>query len=220
MAITDESVQTRSSPPRRRRDEVVQTAARVFHEKGYESTSIQDIADAVGILKGSLYYYMDSKEDLLYEILKGVHEEALANIRRRVEEVDGDALQKIRLCIVSHLVFNAENLTRMGVFFHDFRSLGGERRQEIIEARDYYEALLRRLIKQGQAEGTVCPDIDAKDISLGVMGMVNSIYQWYTPAGPHPATKIANEFADLVLSGIACTPREHEPGHRSRVGAL
>jgi AcrR family transcriptional regulator len=218
MAIADKAP-SGSRPPRRRKDEVLQTAARVFHEKGYESTSIQDIAEAIGILKGSLYYYIKSKEDLLYEILKEVHEEALANIEQ-VDELDGDALQKIRFLVASHLTFNAENLTKMGVFFHDFRSLGDERRQEIIKARDYYDALLRRLIEQGQREGTVCADIDARDVAFAVTGMVNWIYQWYKPSGPHSARKIANEFADLVVNGIACSPEQHTPGHRSGVGAL
>ena len=102
MAVAKDPTPTKSAPPRRRREEVLETAARVFREKGYESTSIQDIADAVGILKGSLYYYMDSKEDLLYEILKGVHEEALENIKR-VGELDGDALQKLRFCVAMPL---------------------------------------------------------------------------------------------------------------------
>ena len=78
----------RSRPPRRRRQEILEAAAGVFHEKGYKATSIQDIADAVGILKGSLYYYIRSKEDLLNEILQDVHQHAIANISR-LDEVEG-----------------------------------------------------------------------------------------------------------------------------------
>src|SRR5438093_6121381 len=106
MALAKEAT-AQSRPPRRRQNEVLQAAARVFHEKGYESTSIQDIAEAVGILKGSLYYYIRSKEDLLYEILQAVHEDALANIRR-VDELEGDALQKLRAFVTAHFTFNAE----------------------------------------------------------------------------------------------------------------
>src|SRR5947207_409360 len=69
-----------SRPPRRRQQEILEAAARVFHEKGYESTSIQDIADEVGILKGSLYYYIRSKEDLLYEIIRDIHDDAIAYV--------------------------------------------------------------------------------------------------------------------------------------------
>src|SRR3978361_1613419 len=157
-------------PPRRRQLEVLEVAARVFHQKGYESTSIQDIAEAIGILKGSLYYYIPSKEDLPYEILQGVHEEALANIKP-VVEMEGDALQKTRAFCTAHLMFNAEHLTKMGVFYHDFRSLSGERRSAIVESRDYYDGLLRGYIRDGQTEGLICPDVDPKAAALGVMGM-------------------------------------------------
>jgi len=210
---------TKSNPPRRRHDEVLEAAARVFHEKGYESTSIQDIAEAVGILKGSLYYYIRSKEDLLYEIIKAVHEDALANIRF-VDEMEGDPLQKMRAFVTTHLVFNAENLTRMGVFFHDFRSLSGERRATIVEARDVYDELVRRLIREGQKENVICPDIDPKSVSFAIMGSLNWIYQWYKPEGRLSANTIAEEFADLVVAALACTPAAHQPGHRSAVGVL
>jgi AcrR family transcriptional regulator len=206
-------------PPRRRQLEVLEVAARVFHQKGYESTSIQDIAEAIGILKGSLYYYIRSKEDLLYEILQGVHEEALANIKP-VVEMEGDALQKIRAFVTTHLMFNAKHLTKMGVFYHDFRSLNGERRSSIVESRDYYDGLLRGFIREGQKDGTVCPDVDAKAAALGVMGMLNWIYQWYHPGGELNERQVADEFADLVVSGLACDPRTHTPGHRAKVGAL
>ncbi len=218
MTVANEAT-GKSSPPRRRQTEVLEAAARVFHEKGYESTSIQDIAEAVGILKGSLYYYIRSKEDLLYEILQAVHEDAFANIRL-VEELDGDPLQRIRLFVTSHLVFNAENLTKMGVFFHDFRSLSEERRGVIVEARDKYDDMLRRLVREGQEQQIVCPEIDPKSVSFAVMGMLNWIYQWYTPNGARSAQAIADEFADLIVSGLACTPDTHRPGHRSQIGAL
>jgi AcrR family transcriptional regulator len=218
MTIANEAA-AKSNPPRRRHIEVLEAAARVFHEKGYESTSIQDIAEAVGILKGSLYYYIRSKEDLLYEIIKAVHEDALANVRQ-VDLMEGEPLQKIRAFVVSHLVFNAENLTRMGVFFHDFRSLSGERRQHIVEARDMYDELVRRLIREGQEQQTICPEIDPKSATFAIMGSLNWIYQWYKPDGKLPARMIAQEFADLIVAGLACTPETHHPGHRSEVGAL
>jgi hypothetical protein len=108
----------------------------------------------------------------------------------------------------------------MGVFFHDFRSLSKERRKQIVEARDLYDALIRGLIREGQEESVICPDIDPKVAALGVMGMLNWIYQWYVPRGPRSVAEIADEFANLVVNGLACTPATHVPGHRSLVGAL
>jgi AcrR family transcriptional regulator len=206
-------------PPRRRQQEVLDAAARVFHEKGYESTSIQDIADCVGILKGSLYYYIRSKEDLLFEILQSVHEEALRNIER-VEQHHGDPLETIRAYVTAHMTFNVENLTRMGVFFHDFRSLSEERRATIVAARDLYDQKLRALIREGQEQGLVCPDVDPKVTAIAIMGQVNWVYQWYRPGGERSIEELAQAFADFVVAGIACSPETHVAGHRSAVHPL
>lgn len=210
---------TPRKPPRRRRQEIVDAAAVVFHEKGYESTSIQDIAEGVGILKGSLYYYIESKEDLLYEILRDVHEEAYQQIERAVDAETG-SLAKIRALIVSLFSFHAENLVRIGVFFSDFRSLRPERQEAIVRERDRYDRLLRSLIRQGQSEGTVCPDVDPKVTALAILGMVNWIHQWYDPKGGRSATSIAEAYGDIAIAGIACSPETHERGHRRRIGVV
>ena len=209
----------RSRAPRRRQQEILEAAAQVFHEKGYESTSIQDIADSVGILKGSLYYYITSKEDLLFEIIQGVHEEALKNLDRTAA-VEGDALQKIRAFVVIHVTHNALNLVKMAVFFQDFRSLNGERRQLIVEERDMYDAFLRDLIRRGQDEGVVCPDIEPKLAAITVLGMMNWMYHWYRPDGELSASQIADAYADFVVAGLACDPKTHVRGHRSRLAPL
>lgn len=209
----------RSRPPRRRRHEVLETAARVFHEKGYESTSIQDIADAVGILKGSLYYYITSKEDLLFEILQGVHQEAMKNIDI-AKSTPGDALQKIRAFVTLHVTHNAKNLIKMAIFFHDFRSLGEERRKVIVQERDLYDRALRDLIAAGQREGIVCPDLDPKLTAIEILGMMNWIYHWYKQGGPLSPSQVANAMADFVVAGIHCDRKTHVPGHRRRLAPL
>lgn len=205
--------------PRRRQAEIRDAAARVFFERGYESTSIQDVAAAVGILKGSLYYYIESKEDLLWDILQGVHVEAMSNIER-TQAVDGTPLEKIRAFVTFHLTFNAENLIKMSVFFNDFRSLSDERRQQIVGERDNYELYLRQLIELGQAEGEICPDIDAKLIALGILGMTNWIYHWFKPDGQRSPADVANAYADFVVAGLACSPETHVPGHRALFAPL
>lgn len=218
--MSEQSTQSRRSrAPRRRQQEIVEAAAQVFHEKGYESTSIQDIADSVGILKGSLYYYITSKEDLLFEIIQGVHEEALKNLERTAA-VEGDALQKIRAFVVVHLTHNALNLVKMAVFFQDFRSLNGERRKLIVEERDLYDNFLRDLIRQGQDDGLICPDIEPKLAAITVLGMMNWIYHWYQPGGELSATHIANAYADFVVAGLACDRKTHVPGHRRAFAPL
>ena len=203
----------RSRPPRRRRQEILEAAAGVFHEKGYKATSIQDIADAVGILKGSLYYYITSKEDLLFEILQDVHRQGLQNLER-IEATPGTAMQKIRAFVTIHVTHNAENLVKMAVFFHDFRSLSPDRREIIVAERDLYDQHLRNLLVEGQKDGSVCPDLDPKLTAIEILGMMNWIYHWYRPNGSLSMSELAETMADFVVAGLACDPATHTPGHR------
>lgn len=201
--------------PRKRRGEILDVAARVFHDKGYDATTIQDIADEVGILKGSIYYYISSKEDLLFELLEYVHQAALKAVLEAVER-DGDPLQKIHAFVETLSAFNAENRVRMGILLHDFRSLSEPRRREIVRARDRYDRMLRKLIAEGQEQGIICPDIDAKLAALAVMGMINTIYQWYRPQGGQKAQAIGAFYADFVVRALACDPESHAAGHPGR----
>jgi AcrR family transcriptional regulator len=214
-----ETTTRRSRAPRRRQSEILDAAAQVFHDKGYDSTSIQDIADAVGILKGSLYYYITSKEDLLYDIIQEVHRDGLKNLAR-IAALEGTALQKIRAFVVVHFTHNAENLVKVGVFFKDFRSLGEERRKVIVEERDEYENFLRDLIKAGHRDGTVCRDLEPKLSAITILGMLNWLYQWYRPEGEWSATAIANAYGDFVVAGLSCDPASHTPGHRRALASL
>jgi AcrR family transcriptional regulator len=208
-----------AKPPRRRQQEILDAAARVFHEKGYESTSIQDIADAVGILKGSLYYYINSKEDLLFEILEAAHTDALSIIAE-TRAVEGSALQRVRKFVTLHVRFNAENLVRMGVFFQDFRSLSPERRRVIVEDRDHYDQFLRSLIREGQQEGVICPDLDPKLTAIAILGMMNWIYHWYRPGAGASAAELAENYADFVVAALACSRETHTPGHRGELAPV
>jgi AcrR family transcriptional regulator len=209
----------RSRPPRRRRQEILEAAAGVFHEKGYKATSIQDIADAVGILKGSLYYYITSKEDLLFEILQDVHQQGLQNLDR-IDRVPGTPLQKIRAFVTVHVTHNAENLVKMAVFFHDFRSLSPVRREIIVAERDLYDQHLRRLIAAAQQDGSVCPDLDPKLTSIEILGMMNWIYHWYRPGGSLSVSALADSMADFVVAGLVCDPATHRPGHRASLAPV
>jgi len=200
--VKDEKKPTsRRRVARKRRAEVLDAAARVFHAKGYSATTIQDIADEVGILKGSVYYYISSKEDVLFEVLQEVHEAAMAAVLEAIA-TDGDVLERIRAFVETLTRFNADNQVRMGVLLQDFRSLSEPRRQQLVKERDRYDRMLRALIEEGQQQGLVSADIDPKLAALAVMGMINTVYQWYRPAGEQRSTDIASFYAELVIRAL------------------
>lgn len=206
----------RRARPRRSRQEIIDAAARVFYAKGYESASIQDIADELGILKGSIYYHVRSKEEMLFEILLRAHDDyhrAVADI----PGLDGGPLSLLREFVTRHAEHCARNPVATGVFFRDFTSLGDERRDVVIAKRDEYEHILRSILADGVASGTICPDLDPGLTGREIVGMLNWTTQWYRADGPLSPEEIAESMADLVVLGVACDPHTHSPGHRRRV---
>lgn len=159
-----------------KKDEVHTAAARLFFEKGYEATSIQDVADSVGILKGSLYYYIDSKEDLLYAVIEDAHAALLA-ILEEVSSERQDPQEKLRALVTRHCVYVADNVWATGAFLSSFGALTGDRRKRIIRERDEYELGWRRIIEEGQRTGAFRADMDSRVSTLGILGMANGVHQ-------------------------------------------
>jgi AcrR family transcriptional regulator len=193
----------------RRRSEIAQAAARMFHDKGYDSTSIQDIADEVGLLKGSLYYYMNSKEDLLFELMERVHDGLMENWAQQDVE-DGDSLAALRRFIRAHVIYTAEHLMQVRVFLHDFQALGETRRLSITGKRDEYEGILRRLLADAQAAGRVRADLSPKLASFAIFGTMNWVYQWYRPGGEWEAADIGDFIADFCVRALRCADEHHD----------
>lgn len=209
-----------AAPPRRggvrhtdRRAEILDVATRVFYEKGYDGTSIQDIADELQILKGSLYHYIRSKEDLLVQILEEGHERMRANLEAtRVAE--GPALTTIGDFVERHVLVHLENFRAARIFVHDLNAVPADSRRHIVELRDEYELAFRTLVDRGMRDGTVCTDIDSKLEAKALLTMLNSIHLWYRPEGRLPAPVIAQQYGDLVVAALRCDPSTHHPGHR------
>ena len=188
-------------PSKRRRQEVMDVAARIFNEKGYEATSIQEIAEEVGILKGSLYYYIDTKEDLLFGVIKEAYDAALSVIEE-LERRDGSALELIEALVHGHAEVFAATFVQSSVFFKEFRALSPERQETIREAADVYNRFLISQIRRGQRSGEIKSRINARLAAIGIIGMMNSMAFWYKPEGPATAAQIGREFSGLVIGGL------------------
>jgi AcrR family transcriptional regulator len=186
-----------------RHEEVVEAAARVFCQKGYDAASIEDVGEAVGILKGSLYYYIDSKEDLLFQVIEPPHKAMLESLERARADT-GDTISRIRDFVVTNVEANVKSYVRSTVFHRDFRALSDARRKMIIDARNEYERFLRKLLETGQAEGSVCAELDPTITAAAILSMTNGIYTWYRPGGQRTGPEIAQMYADLAIRAIRC----------------
>jgi TetR/AcrR family transcriptional regulator, cholesterol catabolism regulator len=188
-----------------RREEIIEAAVHLFHEQGYASTSMQDIANAVGLLKGSLYHHITGKEELLYEI----HERFMAVILRqaaaREQQTGLCARQRLEGIVTDLLELIRDYRPYVEVFFRARYNLEGPRWKAIHEQREGYEAIVRAIVEDGQREGAFRPDLDPKIVTFGIFGMCNWSYQWLQPGGRYTATDIAEMFASMLLDGL--TPR-------------
>ncbi|MCL5676985.1 MAG: TetR/AcrR family transcriptional regulator [Firmicutes bacterium] len=175
-------------------------AIRLFRDKGYHGTSMQDIADAVGLQKGSLYYYIASKEELLVKIF----DDAVTALVSHLEEVvrqPVSARTKLERAVLTHVETVARRLGELTIFTRETHALSVAQRDSVRQSRRRYTGLLERILSEGIASGEFKP-VDVRLTSLAVFGLCNSIYQWYAPDGRLAPKDIAERFADLILGGI------------------
>lgn len=181
--------------------QILEAAAFVFHEKGYSAATLQDIADRVGILKGSIYYYIKTKGDLLENLLFQVHAEGLAMVRESLGG-QGDVLDRLDRLVHAYLSFIIDNPEKTTVYIHEVQQLSREARDKIF--RDHS---LRRLVEavlvEGQTTGLIHPSLDPRLAAQTMLSSLNSIYQWYQPSADRPAPFLIDHMAVTTLRGLA-----------------
>lgn len=185
-----------------RQDEVYAAAAKLFATKGYHATRVQDIADELGILKGSLYYYFSSKEDLLVKITEGRIEKLLEAIQA-IADTGYPPRQKIALAIDEHLRFFQEHVHIYTIFVRE--QLADINKRTANNARKMnrvYQQLWKEMLEEGIAAGEFRADIDTELIMRAILGLCNYTWTWYDPTGRVQIRELARIFTDLILSGI------------------
>jgi AcrR family transcriptional regulator len=198
-----------AGPPRVRSEELYAAALRLFNEKGYHATSMQDIATALGLYKGSLYHYIGGKEELLVQVF----ERAMATLLEEVEQIAESSLPasaQLRSLIRAHVRAVASNVDALSVYLHEFRALAGPALEKVRAQRDRYREIMAAVVERGMRDGEfVSGDVDI--VTLGVLGMCNWLAQWYKPGGRLAPSEIADQFAELVLAGLYFEPRTSSP---------
>ena len=188
-----------------RRSELTHQAARLFAEKGYHGTSIGDLAEAMGVQKGSLYAHIQSKADLLWEVAR----DGAAAFHAALDGVPDElpATEKIRLGLRAHLRVVAEQLDVATVFIREWRYLEGERRDEFVAERRRYEDRFRALFREGRELGELRTDLDDAMATLLALSAANWAYTWIKPETD--TDELADRFYDVLLNGMRgyATPR-------------
>ncbi len=181
-----------------RRSELTREAAKLFAQKGYHGTSIGDIAEALGVQKGSLYSHIASKEDLLYETMR----EGAAAFHAALDAIPDDlpTTEKIRLALRGHLRVVAEQLDVATVFVQEWRYLDGPRRDEIVAERRRYEERIRDLFREGRELSELRADLDETVAALLLLSAANWAYTWLQPG--RDTDGLADRFYALLVDGM------------------
>jgi TetR/AcrR family transcriptional regulator, cholesterol catabolism regulator len=181
-------------------EEIAQAAIRLFEKKGYHATSVQDIADEVGLQKGSLYHYISSKEDLLMKITY----QSISNFNKTLEkiiELDVPVKEKFAMAVESHFQMLTQNLQMSVVLLREAFSLGEEQRKIIHDSTDLYLQLWTVILDEGVKSGEF-QDTNNRLTALAILGSLNWVYRWFNPNGTLSAKEVAQHFSELFLRGI------------------
>ena len=191
--------------PRRRgrpghdQDAVLAAAVRLFNERGYDATSMFDIAESLGITKSSVYHHISGKEQLLQMAM----DRALDGLFEAAEEVgdlDLPALDRLEGLIRRSVIVLAERFEFVTVLLRVRGNTAVE--QHALVRRREFDALVTNLVKQAQTEGSVRPDVDPATAARLLLGMVNSLTEWYKPRPGGSVDAIADAVAAIAFEGL------------------
>ena len=191
----------RRSRVNERRGQILEKAAQLFCVKGYDSTSMSDIADEVGITKAGLYYFVEGKEHLLYLITDyglDLLEETVVKPLESIEEPKALLNELIKLH--THMVLNRPR--EVTIILHERTALTGVYREKILQRKKEYIDYVRNLLIRLQQRGEARRDLDATAATFFLLGSLNWIYQWYKVDSPLTEEQIARELTEHFTGGF------------------
>jgi AcrR family transcriptional regulator len=189
-----------------RRQAILETAASLFVHQGYQQTSMQQIADAVGLLKGSLYHHYQSKQEILFEITRGPLED-LVEHAMTIAKTDASAQEKVSQALRSHIAsFDRAYPHLMVVTAETDDALPIGIRSDIANLRREYQQVWEDMVSAGLSNGTFTSPGSAPVLVNLILGSVNWMHRWYVPDGPLDGQEIATVLSALVLNGIMSDP--------------
>ncbi len=193
----------REAPPRLRDAEVLETAAQVFARHGYAAATIQDVADELGMLKGSIYYYIRSKEDLLFRLLNAVHDDVDLLVEAVIAEPDLDPLERLCEYVRRQGTFNLRNLVRISVYYDDLAQLSEDRRKQILRRRKVHEDFVVEQVMAGQRAGLIDDTRDARLLAYDVFATMIWPYRWFKPRGRIKLEDVVENCVMFVRGGLS-----------------
>lgn len=195
-----ETAASRLPTRQKKRDRVIDAAARVFAQRGYHGASTQDIADLLGMRQASLYYYFASKEAALEEVcavgVAGFLENAEAIAKRDVSPKD-----KLHALCVAHVMPIEKKADYVKTFLHEREWLPTESRRRVGRLSRRIEAIFGQVVRDGIRSGAFRKDLKPRLAVLGILGMLNAVPDWYDTE-KRALSEVAENLAELAIAGL------------------
>lgn len=183
---------------------ILTAAARIFAEKGYHNASIRDVARAAGVSLSGLYYYFQSKEELLYLVQENALAALTSRLESRLTEVVDPEL-KIRILIENQLTFFVSNMAEMKVLSHEADSLSGHYRRLVSARKRHLTSVAADVLRELRPAN----DFDPRVATFALFGMLNWLYNWYRPERDAPIERLVDEMTRIFLFGyLASAPTD------------
>jgi AcrR family transcriptional regulator len=191
----------RTAPASTPRDRILEAAARLICEKGYDATSIQDIADATGLTKAGLYHHIRSKESLLLEIQHYGMDVFEEKVLSQVVSI-ADPLERLKACMEKNVRLVTEGWSKeVTIILHEHATLTGEARSQINARKKRYVRFLETTFAEAARTGQIRP-VNPKVAAFAFLGMVLWIYKWFRADGPVSAEQLARDMQDILFNGL------------------
>ncbi len=194
VATSSKSGVPRQTTQRRLREAAVQ----LFSQQGYASTSIRELGEVVGILPGSVYAHIDTKQSLLVHLIDTGIDEYLAATSR----LSGTGEERLRALVHAHVSVIAKNVDQANVVFHQWRHVEGPERRYLLDKRGAYARRIHDIVKAGIADGSFTATIDGWVAVLTILGILNWTSEWYMSTGPEPVEVISDGLFQIIVSGL------------------
>jgi AcrR family transcriptional regulator len=183
------------------RQEILRTAARLFQQRGYDATSMNDVAAALKLSKGGLYHHFQSKDEILFNIMShamDITEERVINVVRRMQGAE----ERLRMLIRLHIeVVLSEEDREITVMLHENHPLSPGLRRKINGRKKDYVHFVENLVADVQRLRTPAPAVTPRAATFALVGMINWIYQWYQPSGSLNGEAIVRQYTEIFFRG-------------------
>jgi TetR/AcrR family transcriptional regulator, cholesterol catabolism regulator len=209
--LRDSIVEPRHEPRHEPRQEILRTAARLFQQRGYDATSMNDVAAALKLSKGGLYHHFESKDEILFHIMTHamqITEERVINVVRHLDPARSDAAvmditeERLRTLIRLHIevVLSPED-REITVMLHENHPLPPALRRKINARKKDYLHFVENLVADVQRKRGTRSSVTPRAAAFALVGMINWIYQWYKPDGPLTGDALVRQYTDIFFRG-------------------